>query len=214
MKILLVDDHALFRQGLRALLEFEQWLQVAGEAGNGLDAVQLAAELAPDIIIMDIAMPDLGGLEATSQIRQKNPQIQVIILSRYTDSAHVTQALKSGALGYVLKESVFDELKLALDAVAKGNTYLSPAVLKPIVADYLKEVPESEALSVFNRLTSREKEIFHLLLSGRSRREISETLKISPKTTDRHKASVMKKLNLADREELLQFAQQVGLEKT
>ncbi len=214
MKIIIVDDHALFRQGLRALLEAEESLQVVGEAGNGLNAVKLAEELAPDIVIMDIAMPDLGGIEAAAQIRKINPQIQVVILSRYIDSAHVNQALKSGALGYVLKEAVFDELRLALHAVMKGQPYLSPAVLQPIVSDYLKTTTEHEAVSVFNTLTNREREIFHLLASGRSRREISEALSISPKTADRHKASAMKKLNLVNQDDIARYAKKIGLEKS
>ncbi len=212
MNVLLVDDHTIFRQGLRALLESEKSIQVVGEAGNGLDAVRLAGELSPDVVVMDIAMPDLGGIEATAQIRQSNPRIQIVILSRYTDIAHVNQALKSGALAYVLKEAVYDELKLALDAVVKGHPYLSPLVLQPIVTDYLETTSENEAISVFNKLSSREREVFHLLASGRSRKEISEALNISPKTADRHKMSAMKKLNLANKEDILRFARQIGLE--
>lgn len=214
MKVLLVDDHTIFRQGLRALLQSDPAIQVVGEAENGLDAVQLVDKLSPDVVVMDIAMPDLGGMEATTQIRQKKHNVQVVILSRYSDSAHVNQALKSGALGYVLKEAAFDELKLALDAVIKGQPYLSPSVLQPVVSDYLKTLPENEAISIFYRLSNREREVFHLLASGRGRQEISETLNISPKTADRHKASVMKKLSLACKEDIYQFAKQIGLEKS
>ncbi len=211
MRVLLVDDHALFRQGLRALLEKEGSIEVVGEAGDGLEAVALSAKVAPDVVIMDISLPGVSGLEATRQIKEYIPSARVVILSGYADSIYVDQALKSGAMGYVHKDAVYDELMLALEAVKKDRPYLSSAVLQPVLAGYLQAGPSSGAMASYSKLTSREKEVFNLWARNCSRSEIGRRLCISPKTVDRHKSNIMEKLELRQEGDIRQFARLIGL---
>lgn len=211
MRVLLVDDHPLFRQGLLSLLEEMETLEVVGEASNGSEALALAGELKPDVVIMDITMPGKCGLEATRQLKQYYPHIKVVILSGHADSVYVDQALKAGALGYVYKDAAFDELSIALAAMEKGLPYLSPAVLSPVVKSYILTAPEDRLLSEYNKLTDREKEVFKLLVKGRSRNLIAETLHISPRTVDRHRSNLLKKLGLSRDDELKDFAKRAGL---
>ena len=211
MRVLLADDHPLFRQGLRSLLEAKDTVEVVGEASDGSEAVSLTQKTAPDVVIMDISMPGYCGLDATKEIRELFPDIKVIILSGHSDNIYVDQALKAGALGYVHKDAVFDELTIALDAVTKDRPYLSPTVLQPVVSTYVNASPTTGAMAVYNKLTAREKEIFALMVKGRSRKIIAETLCISPKTVDRHRSNLLEKLNLRKEEEIQEFARLVGL---
>ncbi len=211
MRVLLVDDHPLFRQGLRALLEANSAVEVVGEAGDGAEAVSLTRERSPDVVIMDISMPGHDGLDATRRIKEYFPEVKVIILSMHADNIYVDQALKSGALGYVHKDAVYDELFFAIDAVQKDKPYLSPTVLQPIVNGYMQLTPATHAMAVYNKLTAREKEVFKLIVKGRSRKVLAETLRISPKTVDRHRCNLMEKLNLRKEAEILQFAKLIGL---
>jgi len=211
MKVLLVDDHPLFRQGLRNLLESIDSILVVGEAGDGAEALSMAEKLSPDLVIMDISMPGQCGLEATRQLKEYYPQIKVIILSGHADNIFVDQALKAGAEGYVYKDAAFDEMSIAIDAVIKERPYLSPIVLKPVVNSYLLSTPEEKAVNEYNKLTDREKELFMLLVKGRSRRVIADTLNISPKTVDRHRSNLLKKLGRRKEEELKEFAMLAGL---
>ena len=211
MRVLLVDDHPLFRQGLQALLETNDTVEVVGEAGDGFEAVVLARKMTPDVVIMDINMPGHDGLEATRQIKECFPEVKVIILSRYAEQIYVNQALKSGALGYVHKDAVYDELLFAINTVKKDKPSLSPAVLQPVVNGYMQSTPSSQAMAVYNKLTAREKEVFKLIVKGRSRKIIAETLSISPKTVDRHRSNLMEKLNVRKEAEIVQFTKLIGL---
>lgn len=207
MRILLVDDHAIFRLGLRALLETEESIaEIVGEAGDGLEALALIAEKAPDVVVMDIYMPKLNGLEATKEIQERFPKTKVVILSSYADKVYVKEALKFGALGFVIKDAVFDELKVALNAVKNNKIYLSPGVLEPFVTHYMESPPVSNALNSYNNLTIREQQIFNLFSHNCSRKEIAQSLRISPKTVDTHRFNLLQKLNLKSETELIEFA--------
>ncbi len=208
MRVLLADDHALFRQGLGALLKSNGEVEIVGEAADGIEAVSLTEKLTPDVIIMDISMPKLSGLEATSQILNRHPGIKVIILSRFDN--YVQQVLEFGALGYVHKDTAYDELKLALEAVKEGKPYLSPNVLQPVVSNYLQSAPGNCAITAYKKLTAREQEVFHLLVENYSRKEIAESLHISPKTVDRHRENLMEKLSVSKDEDLLKLATELG----
>jgi len=207
VRILLVDDHAIFRLGLRALLETEESIaEIVGEAGDGLEALALIAEKAPDVVVMDIYMPKLNGLEATKEIQERFPKTKVVILSGYADKVYVKEALKFGALGFVIKDAVFDELKVALNAVKNNKIYLSPGVLEPFVTHYMESPPVSNALNSYNNLTIREQQIFNLFSHNCSRKEIAQSLRISPKTVDTHRFNLLQKLNLKSETELIEFA--------
>jgi len=210
MRVLLVDDHSLFRVGLKNLLESDKSIEIVGEACDGFEAVALTEKTTPDVVVMDIAMPELNGLEAANQIRERVPGTKIIILSRHTDNMYVDQALKSGASAYVHKDAAFEELKLALDAVTKDRYYISPTVMKPVISGYLQLTPANGAMASYNKLTTREKEVFHLLAVGRRRKEIAETLRISPKTVDRHRTNLLEKLNLCQEAEIAEFAKLIG----
>ncbi len=211
MRVLVVDDHPLFCQGLRTLLETKDAIKVVGEANDGEEAVAMIHELAPDVVIMDISMPGYGGLDATRQIKEDFPNTKVIILSGHSDNIYVDQALKAGALGYVHKDAVYDELAIALDAVKKDRPYLSPTVLQPVIKSYLNTTPAEGAINEYNKLTPREKDVFRLMVKNRSRTEIAGTLYISPKTVDRHRSNLLEKLNLHTEVEIMEFARLVGL---
>ncbi len=212
LRILIVDDHPLFRQGLRDLLETHASVEIIGEAGDGSTAVDLTLKLLPDLIFMDIALPGgYGGLEATRRIKVALPQVKVIMLSRHTENIYVEQSIKSGALGYVHKDAVYDELLIAMEAAKMDKPYLSPTVLKPVVNGYMQSTPTSQALILFNTLTPREKEVFKLIVKGRSRKIIAEYLNISPKTVDRHRINLSEKLELHKEIEFVNFAKSIGL---
>ena len=212
LRILIVDDHPLFRQGLRDLLETHVSVEIIGEAGDGSAAVDLTLKLLPDLVFMDIALPGgYGGLEATRRIKEALPQVKVIMLSRHTENIYVEQSIKSGALGYIHKDAVYDELLIAMEAAKMDKPYISPTVLQPVVNGYMQSTPTSQALVLFNTLTPREKEIFKLIVKGRSRKIIAESLNISPKTVDRHRINLSEKLELFKEIEFVNFAKSIGL---
>lgn len=206
MRVLLVDDHAIFRLGLRTLLETEGSLaEIVGEAGDGLEALALIAEKVPDVVLMDICMPKQNGLETTKQIQEHFPKTKVIILSGYADKAYVNKALKFGALGFVIKDAVFDELRVALNAAKKNKIYLSPGLVEPFVTHYMESPPVSNELTLYNSLTAREQQIFKCLSQNMSRKEIAQSLRVSPKTVDTHRFNLLRKLNLKRETELIDF---------
>lgn len=201
MRVLLADDHAIVRQGLHALLEKKAGVKVIAQAEDGRDAVRLAEQHRPDLVIMDIAMPGLNGLEALLQIKVNNPAQPVIVLSMHIEDTYVTRALRAGASGYVYKGSAFDDLKLAMKAVREGQIFLSPAVSQVLINDLLQYRPETATEQMIEELSPREREILQLVAEQKTRAEIGKILSISVKTVDRHKENIKDKLQLKyDRE--------------
>jgi DNA-binding NarL/FixJ family response regulator len=211
MKVLLVDDHAIVRQGLRSLLENKAKVKVIAEASEGREAVKLAAELSPDLVIMDIAMPGLNGLEALLQLKMLESAPKVIILSMHVEENYVTRALRSGASGYVYKGSAFDDLELAMKSVSKNEVFLSPAVSQVLVNGYLNIKENEDTDNKLDILTSREREVLQLLAEKKSRTQIADILMISVKTVDRHRENIKLKLQLKHEDELCDFARDYGL---
>lgn len=210
IRILIADDHALVRQGFRRLLEDHPRLQVVGEAGTGLEAIELAQKLHPDLLLLDIAMPELSGLEAAEKIGRLEPRIKLIILSMYSDEAYVRQALRLGVKGFLLKDALDLDLAQAVLAVAGGQTYLSPGVAQ-ILVNAFQEGRAEAADDPYDRLTLREKEVLQLVAQGKSNKDIAGLLHISPNTVAVHRANLMETLNLHGTAELVLFAVKKGL---
>ena len=209
IRVLLADNHTLVRAGLRALLQNIEGIQVVAEAGDGREALHLIAVHQPDLVLMDIAMPEMNGLEATAHVVKEFPQVRVMILSMHANEEYVLQALRSGAMGYVLKDAGISELELAVRAIVRGETYLSPAVSKHVVADYVRRVGgESSSLE---QLTSRQREILQLIAEGRTTKEIADLLYVSVKTVETHRLQLMKRLNIHDIAGLVRYAIRMGL---
>lgn len=208
IKILIADDHTIFRTGLQMLLSSSMDFEVIGEADNGVQAVQLASELNPDIVLIDIGMPELNGIEATRQIKTRHPDINVLILTMHRSDEYFFNALDAGASGYVLKGAETSELINALRAVARNEVFLYPSVARRLVEKYFEKSPgEPTGLS---KLTPREQEILQLLADGYSNQEIAEKLVISPSTVHTHRTNLMEKLNLSKRFELVRYARKHG----
>lgn len=210
MKVLLADDHAIMRQGLRALLEKNPQIQIIGEASDGREAVRLTEKLLPELVIMDIAMPGLNGLDALIQIRQFSPQVKVIILSMHIEDDYLKRALRGGAAGFVYKGSAFDDLDLAMKAVDKGEVFLSPAVSQILVDELLLDEPREKGKKLLDRLSLREREILQLITEGKSRSQIADTLSISVKTVDRHRDNLKDKLGVKTEESMIATAEELG----
>ena len=206
IRILLADDHAVVRQGFRMILSTHADLEIVGEAGNGREAVELAAALRPDVVVMDVTMPELNGIEATRRLTADNPHIRVVALSMHKDSVYVREILRAGARGYLLKDSVADDLVAAVRAVASGEGYLSPAVSNAVLDDYRKHVTNPIDL-----LSSREREVLQMLAEGKTNKEIAATLNLSVYTVDAHRGRIMEKLNVHSINELVRFAVRNGL---
>jgi len=206
IRILLADDHTLVRQGFRLILSAQSDMEVVGEAGNGRETVEMARLLMPDIVIMDVTMPELNGIEATRRIREISSHIRVLALSVHRDSVYVRQMIRSGAEGYLLKESADTDLLAAVRAVAQGHSYLSPEVSGVILKDYRKH-----ATNPVDLLSAREREILQLLAEGRTNKEIASLLNLSVYTVDGHRTRIMEKLNLHSIGELVLFAVRNGM---
>ena len=206
--ILLADDHAVVRDGLRALIDDGHDLKVVGVAGNGREAVLEAQRLRPDIVIMDIAMPELDGVEATRRIREKCPDTRVLMLSMYLSAEHIYRALQAGAQGYVLKESAGDEVVEAIRALRAGKRYLSHRITETVIDDYLRE---GTSLSPLDSLSLRERDVLQLVVEGKTNVAIAQALSLSPKTVETYRARIMKKLKVHDTVELVKFAMRHGL---
>ena len=205
-RILLVDDHAVVRQGFKMILGAQSDMEIVGEAANGREAVELAEQLHPDIVVMDVAMPELNGIEATRRVVGADPHIRVIALSMHKDSVYVREILRAGARGYLLKDSGADDLVKAIRAVAGGESYLSPAVSNAVLDDYRRHVTNPIDL-----LTSREREVLQMLAEGKTNKEIAVVLNLSVYTVDAHRGRIMEKLNLHSINELVRFALRNGL---
>lgn len=210
-RILIVDDHKILRDGLRTLLEQQSGLQVVGEAADGLAAIQAAADLKPDLIVMDIAMPGLNGIEASRRILRDNPVIRIIALSMYADRKFVQECLKAGVKGYLLKESAFEELHLAIGRVMQDQLYLGSAITSLVVRDFITHESSLKQGSVFQILTPREREILQLLAEGQTTKAMAGKLGISAKTVETFRKQIMEKLDLHSVAELTKFAIREGL---
>lgn len=210
LKILIADDHTIVRQGLRSLLEKEPDLVVVAEAGSGSAALQLAREHHPDVILMDISMPSMNGIDATRTIRAEQSDIRILALSMETDRRFVVEVLKAGATGYLLKDCAFAELATAIRTVARDETYLPPKIIELVIKDYLQRVPDNAA-NDYGRLTTRERELLQLISTGKNTKEIAFALQISVKTVENQRHSIMKKLNLYSIAELTKYAVREGL---
>jgi DNA-binding NarL/FixJ family response regulator len=210
MKIILADDHKIVREGLMALLEKQPAMQVIAEAEDGRNAVRLARELTPDLVIMDIAMPDLNGIEATRQIVAEVPGVKVIALSMHSDKRFVTGMLKAGASGYLLKYCASEELVNAIQMVMSNRVYLSPDITGLVVEDYVQKLSGADS-SVFAVLTPREREVMQLLAEGQSTKLIAAALHVSPKTIEVHRKQLMDKLGFQSLAELVKYAIREGL---
>jgi len=206
IKILLADDHALVRQGFRLILSAQPDMQIVGEAGNGREAVELAEKLQPDVVIMDVAMPELNGIEATRRIATVAPRARVLALSMHKDAVYVREILRSGARGYLLKDSVDADLLAAVRSIAKGEGYLSPGVSDAVLTDYRKHVTDPIDL-----LTTREREVLQMIAEGKTNKEIATVLGLSVYTIEAHRGRLMEKLNLHSTGELVRFALRSGM---
>src|SRR5437867_6002707 len=206
IRILIADDHGIVRKGLRLQLEQNNDFEVVGEATEGREAVRLAEELLPDVVIMDIAMPNLNGIQATAQLVKKNPQIAVIILSMYSDETYLMRTLAAGAKGYLLKESADMDLENAIRVVAQGKPFFSPAIANTLLEDYMRQLQQRGLQDSYDLLTDREKEILQLLAEGKSNKEIAGMLNLSTNTVETHRTRIMQKLNLHSSAEIVLYA--------
>lgn len=210
-RVLIVDDHAIVRAGVRLLLESQADIQVVGEAVDGQQAIDLVRQLQPDLVLMDVAMPVMNGLEATQRIKELFPHVQVLVLTMHEDERYFFQILQAGASGYVVKGASPADLLVAVRAVARGQAYLYPSVAKQLLDDYLKRVESGEEQDSYDGLSDREREVLRLIAEGRTSRAIAENLVLSVNTVERHRANIMGKLNLHSRAELIKYAIRKGL---
>jgi two-component system response regulator NreC len=214
IRVLLADDHTIVRQGLRALLDSQEDIEVVGEAEDGRQAFEKTKELIPDIVVIDITMPNLNGIEATRQIKKLNPEIKVLVLTVHDNEEYIHQILQAGASGYLLKESAVTDLVSAINAVKKGGIFLSPAISKVVVKDYIRHAGEGTGdFDSLNILTNREREVLQLIAEGHTNREVAHLLKLSVKTVDVHRSHIMEKLNIHDVTGLVKYSIRKGLIK-
>lgn len=206
LKVLIADDHGLVRKGLRLLLEQYSELEVVGEAANGRDVVKLATDLSPDIILMDVAMPLLNGIEAAEQVRKLNSGIGVIMLTMHADESYVLRALNAGVKGYLLKESAEDDLLRAVKAVSQGKPFFSPAITQTLLDDYMRVLKQEGLSDTFELLTAREKEVLQLLAEGKTNKDVAAILDVSLYTVESHRTNLMQKLNVHNTAEIVLYA--------
>lgn len=211
VRVLVADDHTIVRQGLCAILHAHPDVEVVGEASDGREAVQLAAELQPDVVIMDIAMPKLNGLEATRQIAAQQPDVRVLILSMYTDIEHVLHALRAGACGYVRKEDADTELIDAIERARPNDVYLSPAIDEEALREHLDRAAKQGADEDYDPLTPREREVLQLVAEGHPNKQIARLLSIAVRTVEEHRARIMRKLDVTDQAALVRYAVRKGI---
>ena len=208
IKILLVDDHAIMRDGIKALLSIHDDLEVVGEASEGREAIELARELNPDVVVMDISMPGMDGLEVTHRLTRRNPKMKVIILTQHDNKEYILSTIKVGAAGYIPKKALGSDLVSAIRTVRSGDSFLYPSAARALIDDYRKQAEQPD---IYESLTEREREILKLIAEGRTSREIAETLYISQKTVQGHRTKIMEKLDLRNRTELIKYAMRKGL---
>lgn len=211
IRVLLAEDHTIVRQGLVALLRSEPEIEVVGEASDGVEAVEMAKKLVPDIVLMDIAMRNLNGLEATRRIKKLFPQMKVLVLTMYENEEWIFQILKAGASGYLVKDSAMTDLHSAIRVVHQGESFLSPSISKKVIDEYIRKAEGKEEDRLEERLSDREREILQLIAEGHSIPQIASLLCISKKTVEAHKTHIMEKLNIHDKVGLIKYAIRMGL---
>lgn len=211
IRILLADDHTVVRKGLRLLLESQPGFDVIADARDGRDAVALAEQHLPDVAVLDVAMPGLNGIEAARQIAAKSPQTAVVFLSMHADEGYVLKALKTGARGYLLKDSAESDLIAAIQAVSEGKAFFSPAISRMLVEDYVRQMRARDVEDTFDLLTAREREILQLLAEGKSNKEVASFLKLSLYTVETHRGNIFQKLNLHSTADLILYAIRKGV---
>jgi len=211
LRIVLGDDHTLVRQGLRKILEEQPEWTVVAEASDGREAVRQTLSLQPDVVVLDIGMPLLNGIEATRQIARRFANINILILSMHSEEAYITQAMKAGARGYLLKDSADTDLIRAVSAVASGKSFFSPAVAKVMLDDYVRHLAEKGIVDRFESLSEREREIFQLIAEAHSNKEIADLLSVSPATVETHRAHILQKLDVHNTAELVLYAVRRGV---
>jgi len=213
IKVLIAEDHTIVRQGLSALLRMESDMEVAGEASDGLEAIEMAKKFIPDVVLMDIAMRNLNGLEATRQIKKLFPHTRILVLTMYDNEEYIFQILKAGASGYLIKDSAMTDLVSAIRCVYQGDSYLSPSISKKVIEEYIRRAETEEEKSPYEILSLREREILQLIAEGHSIPQIASLLCISKKTVEAHKNHIMEKLNIHDKVGLVKYAIRIGLTK-
>ncbi len=211
VRILLADDHTVMRAGLRALLERQPNLEVVGEAEDGRQTVELASSHVPDVVVMDIAMPNLNGVEATRRMVSKQPTISVVILSMYSDESYVMRALAAGARAYLLKDSAVTDLIRAIEAVSRGKSFFSPKISRILAEEYVRALKQKGVADSYELLTPREREILQLLAEGKTNKEVATSLNISVYTAETHRGNILQKLNLHSSPELVLYAVRKGI---
>ena len=211
IRILLADDHTVMRNGLKLLLERQRNLSVVGEASDGRETVRLAEQLSPDVVVMDIAMPNLNGIEAARQIMVANPGIAIVILSMHSDESYVIRALKAGARAYLLKDSAEGDLIAAIHAITDGKSFFSPAISRILVEDYMRQLEQKHVEDTYELLTAREREILQLLAEGKTNKEVAAMLNLSIYTVETHRTHILQKLNLHNVPELILYAVRKGI---
>jgi two-component system response regulator NreC len=211
IRILLADDHNVVRKGLRLLLESQPGFRVIADAADGREAVSLAAQHAPDVVVLDVAMPGLNGIESARQILAKRPETAVVFLSMHSDESYVLKALKAGARAYLLKDSADSDLINAVKAVSEGKAFFSPAISKMLVEDYVRQMRERAVEDSFDLLTTREREVLQLLAEGKSNKDVAALLNLSLYTVETHRGNILQKLNLHSSAELILYAVRKGV---
>jgi DNA-binding NarL/FixJ family response regulator len=211
IRIVLADDHTIIRSGLRLLLEQQPDFKVVGEASDGREAVAAVSEHHPDVAVLDIGMPQLNGIEATSQIASNEPNTKVVILSMHADEGYVLRALKAGARAYILKNSAETDLIRAVRTVADGKSFFSPVISKMLLEDYIRQIQDKQVEDSYDLLTPREREILQLLAEGRTNKEVANLLQLSVYTVDAHRGNILQKLNLHGIPELVLYAVRKGI---
>ena len=206
IRVLIADDHTLVRDGIRALLALTADVEVVGEAANGKEAVEKVKELIPDVVLMDLAMPIMSGLEATRRIRKEFPRTRVLAMTQYDDSEYVIPVIEAGACGYITKMAAFSELALAIQAAYRGDSFLSPSAAAALVEEYQLKTSVDGKKDPYQQLTDREREVLKLVAEGHTAREIADMLVVSPKTVEWYKTSFMNKLNIHNKTDLIKFA--------
>jgi two-component system response regulator NreC len=211
VRLLLADDHTMVRQGLRKVLESHEGWEVVAEASEGREAVRLAEEHKPDVAVIDVAMPLLNGIEATRQIAKRSPATRVLVLSMHADEAYVTQILKAGAAGYILKDSADVDLLQAVSAVSQGKSFFSPAIARVMLDDYVRQLADKGIVDRYDSLSEREREVLQLIAEGKTNKEIAVVLSISPSTVETHRGHIMEKLDLHSAAEIVLYAVRRGI---